>query len=229
VANKSLQDCLGRDKDILKIKWEFLRRSPKYINDYNRYIIDKDKLKVDERNDFENVLGQVFDRFREKYGVSFPLPPSLSYVDFIKSHCKRPSNSELSALMGKFHFLAEAEFSKGAYCWSGKSKNELSGSPLIEITVDLDSHLQRIMCEVEKIVKERLELRRIAVSRGKKRPRLPEYKKYLSVYDLRQKKWSWKAIARKVAKDDSGDAIRKVKKYLQKCRSLIDGGYAQIR
>ena len=59
------------------------------------------------------------------------------------------------------------------------------------------------------------------------RLRTNEYKKYLQVYDLKNKGWSWDKLANKFYPEDSGgfnQAKRKVKRDYERCKKLIDGG-----
>ena len=95
----------------------------------------------------------------------------------------------------------------------------------ITLSIDINSSTDKIKREVVEIIKE------FKIIKGNaKKPHLYEYKRYLEVYDLKEKGWTWSRLAKKYFPDDHiWDAKRKVMRYNKKCKDLINFGYSQIR
>jgi len=119
---------------------------------------------------------------------------------------------------------------EGMHDCPGKGINKpIIDEPIVlSLYVDLNRPSTKIYKEFkEKILKWKQMLK--VDDRKRRRNRIPEYKKYLRIYDLKTKKGlSSKKIALKQYGDDEIDSVRKVDRHISKCRKLIKGGYRHL-
>lgn len=72
----------------LGLRWEFLRRNKKYIDDYNRYVKECEKKFKDVSLPYPKYLGYIDNLsliFTKNYAIALPLDPSISFFELKKA------------------------------------------------------------------------------------------------------------------------------------------------
>jgi len=225
----------------LMYKWEFLRRNKEYRSDY--FVITKEyhiydllkALRNRRRSDVDNW--SKANTLLSKWGIRNPLNPHFSYIDFWKMSSEKIRWFQWS-LKGD-HFDALLSWSNLANLSDIEILTKVSD---VEFRVDLFAPKEYILYEFEKAI-DKLKMRiktalmNLYSEKGKAyslsfRKKLANYKRYLEVYDLRCKKWSWDKLANKFYKNDGGGinyARLKVKRDFKRCQRFIESGYKQLR
>ena len=239
------------------MRWECIRRSKEYNDDFARYCATLEKIhKHKDSSSLKTYETEQVLFFAEKYGIACPLSPSLS-VWFPKemgfesgSHKAHMLESYLTALIS----VGASFWVKGAICldldkhpddyalgeiptkFESLSNEELKQKTTIKIFVDLDAPLPRIKHEVEGIVKHWQKLRSRVVPKPKllTKPKLKENIRHLEIYDLKNDGWTPSKLAKKLFprlyKHNPVYARHRVWRSYYTAEGLIDkGGYKQIR
>jgi|GEM_PF-1503956 len=260
MGKKGRKEYTTYERKLFSLRWEFLRRNKRYIHDVKRCRAASRKMRKADRQERLHEQKAWTLYFMGEYGVACPLDPKMSFLDsqipLVKTRrnslrrrtarktlVKRPRDVlDLSDLRVLY---------KGAYCLTPDqhvvnvdADGNVNGEPLnaeeirqqdsIEILIDLEVPVERIIHEVGDIVAKWKEMRSKAAPERKKRARLAEYNRYLSVFDLKNKGASWESIAGRlyksdVERDDMIYAKAKAKRDYQRCKELIEGGYQQLR
>lgn len=244
-----------KELGIYELRWECMRRSKEYIEDYNNYrkacedIYTKSKS-ADTVNEYEK---EQIRFFAEKYRIAFPLEPSIS------TWFPEKFSLQQGSLVASLWNIRNPElinetlgyWIKGAICldldrhiigapygevsdYEPLTDEELRKKDNIKVVIDLDTSLLKIKKEVGRIVAHWQKLRSKVLSKKKPhRVRLNQYKQYLEVYDLRKAGWSWEKLAKRFYKKQGGDLNykkQKVKRDYDRAEAFIGKGkYLQIR
>jgi hypothetical protein len=197
---------------LLRYQWESLRTNAEYVRDYKRYR----KIWENPRIEYARFWYRLERFFHQKYGIS-PLNPAVPFPAKCPDTVKRKltDKEETQSTLWMYFVL----MGKAAYCFSpaledairalleGKPEpnpmrtkipdNELQERGSIFIAVNLGEPISRIMKGVRSIVVP-LQQRKRRITRNKpERVRLLEYERYFKVHQLRERGWSWSAIAKR--------------------------------
>ena len=217
---------------IYELRWESMRRSKEYIEDYNNYRKTCDDIYIksksaDTVNEYEK---EQIRFFAEKYRIAFPLDPSIS--TWFPEEFSSQQGSLVASLWNKDKPKLINEtlsyWIKGVICldsdkhivgapygevpdYEPLTEEELRKKDSIKVVIDLNSPLPKIKKEVGRIVEHWQKLRSKVVSQKLPRLRLKEYKVYLEIYDLRTKdKFTFKEIAKRKFPKEYKEELKKV-------------------
>ncbi len=212
---------------IYELRWECIRRTKEYNEDFNSFHETLERLygnkDVWSATTYEKEQALFF---AEKYGIAYPLDPSISSW-FPRKLNAQQCSPKACRMLGKIESVMIDIYMRyritGAMCldWDNHpafaaspyekvtdydplSDKELKSKHSIKIVVDLDAPLYRIKKEVERIVIKWQKLRSgiKPIPRFDTKPKLIECKRHLEVYDLiKDKGWSIEKVAKKYYND----------------------------
>ena len=207
------------ERDVLRYKWEFLRRNSKYQRDYKR----RDRLQE--------------SYWLKKYGIGSPLDPSYVF-NGVNIKAKDLHLFDLNPLPA----VTVVGFQDTPLNYKDFEKEFLIDTSDFDrhkasvVVVKIDLRVKR-----EKTIKEfkkKLTIwRKNCGVLNLSKPRFGCYKEYLDIFDLYASKKTFRKIAARVYSklwtttttgSTKKDIIRKVKENLVACKKLIDGGYKEI-
>jgi hypothetical protein len=260
MAKKGKKEYSRHEYELFALRWEFLRRNRKYICDIKRCSASSRSLRgsdPQQRSEQREIWAMYFMGL---YGIAFPLDPGVSFLECRVPLVKAPGDSK-KRRGTRNRFVRRSSdvvdlsdlrvLFKGAYCLTPDRHVEadaygevISSKPLtdeeirqaksIEVLIDLDVSMERILHEVKGIVSKWKKMKANLVLSGKTRARLAEYKRYLKVFDMRSDGASWERIAGRLYKADVEKgrlsyAKRKARRDYERCESMIAEGYRQLR
>ena len=225
---------------LARYKWEFLRRSKEYRDDYKLVIRLRNALRSRQpRKRLERLLSLLSEgerRARDAWGLSGWLDPSNSFPEDIL---------EAALLHDLFPFPEPAikvwtrppegsqEKIKAAVTSPSPEKFEAVHAVFREVKwlnvgINLEASWSSIVADLEMVIREWKRQR--GGTRRESRVRLSVYDDYLKIYDLREQGLSFVKIGRRLYPSYSRrDAEEKVRKAYKACLQLISGGYQKIR
>lgn len=201
---------------IAKYRWEFLRRNKQYIKDYHSGKRYPNKHWVKE------------------YDIYPPFDPSDDFPKSLKDQRNMPLYDELSPLppiviQSISHSpITGKEVAQEKFTLPPRLKKEnLQKISTLTLLVDITHRERLILSEFKKLISYWKNIRKTTL-----KIRLTQYKRYLQIYNLKEKRWSWTRLANRFHPDDKGGidyAKQKVMLDYKRCKKLINGGYKQIK
>ena len=210
-------------KKLLRYKWEFIRRNKEYIADYNklrrlgRVLTPAYKLTSTGRSIYKKWYKQQCLILRKwGFAPNDPSKPRIkvasSWMNMISEQHKQPVVSHTLLLPSrrdrtdKVYGLTFGLFDR------------------IQITLDLCFPKEEMLDAIEDVISIYQDPRKTGIST--KRTLESQYKQYLAIYDLRQRRTTWKKIALKTYPNDKDididSYIKKVKRNYKACVDLIN-------
>jgi hypothetical protein len=221
-----------REKTCLKYRWEFLRRNEEYRKDY-RYVTKKLKVIDIVRFSYpEDRVKKVLEALL-RWDLLNPIPPELSFDELIKSDKARKSVYIDSLLPDGFAIESKLD--------PGKLDDTLLyvKSSMVDLCVNMHFPKEKIMDEFNLLVDhwqgELADLRKTFKNPSPEtRLQVDQYDRYLKVYDQHKKGLSVEQLSKKfysgyVESSGRDYANRRVRRDIESCVKLIDGGFKQIR
>jgi hypothetical protein len=202
------------DRQYARYRWEFLRRNPEYIKDFENL------QKKIEKSGFYPPNGPHLEEaaFCDKWRVTVPLSPYFGF--------NRKGNAPLPfPVSWEDDMYAQVEtlfFEDGDWppvLIYGKGLDDKNG---LTVRIDLRYSKNEILKELGAILKEHHK----GSSKAKPKYRFDKLDTYLKVYDLRNEGKSWAQIADAIGEDPKlgkDSAITTVRNYHQSAVTFIEG------
>jgi len=194
---------------FLKYRWEFLRRNKRYIKAYKKF--RKAMRTLTEREKKYNIFV-----FSVSWGINGLLNPRKSYEEnmrLVKEDISFPPPVSL-----------ELE--------SPILDCNVRGTIVIRLKYPKRAIIESFEEQLGHYIKEYKKTEHKQNS-PETRAQIALYKRYLQIYDLREKGWNWERLVNKFYKgyveDNKNYAKRKVQREHERCRELIERDYRQIR
>ena len=216
-------------KNIIGIRWEFLRRNQDYKRDYQKYGNCKPK---------DMPLGL----FENKYEILRPLDPSIPFFDSIKTvdGYKKKFNKYTIDNHEKIIFSYVNYCVRGAYCLNDDNafdiytsdedhqkpslkywtKQDLLKQETIDVLISLNSPPSRILEDVKEIIQRWQNAR----GSGCNHHFIVECRRYCKVYDELER-YSPKELAVKIKRW----SLKQINRDYEEALKYINGGYRKIR
>jgi hypothetical protein len=216
-----------------KYKWEFLRRDPQYIKAWGKLYTDPD-LEQDKWQSRNFNLTAKESNFCTKWGIILPLPPEVSYEQFV-SMIKNVS-------FDKYRMFRQLVFEFGEKPISILSKwtpvayhrvvnyqeHNIPVVKTLKLKIDLSCTKSKLLDEFQALLnkwirrhKESLKIQPSQkVKKTKNKYRFSNFDDYLKVYDLRQKQMSWAKITKELKLNN----IQAARNYYKAANELIKEG-----
>ncbi len=237
---KSVKHYIKTENNLIyHYKWEFIRRSKSYRNDYDDYVKAKNRsngkavswnskygvFAADYRNSYP---GRITPNGVEEAVVFFSQfkPSEVLRVDAWSDQALNEGKIDLDNMP---YSLEGIKFKK----MHGEDIPDLKRMKTLRLAIDIRCPKKHLIDKFKTMINFYKRLVK-DIPTNDKRKRFGQYDRYLEVYDLKEKGWSWDKLARKFYKGDveRGNldyAKKKVKRDYDRCKKLIDGDYRHIK
>lgn len=239
---KSVKRYIKTENDLTHYyKWEFIRRSTSYQNDYDAY------LKAKNRSNGKAVSWNCkYGVFAADYRNSYPGCIKSNVVDeavVFFSQFKPSEVLRIDAWSDQALSETKIDLDNMPYRLEGIKFKKMHGEDIpdlkkmktLRLAIDINSSKKRLVNSFKTTINFYKSLVK-GDKKGANRKRFNEYDRYLKVYDLREqpKPWSWEKLAKRfygvdIERGDMDYAKKKVKRDYERCKKLIDGDYRQIK
>lgn len=172
-----------------KYRWEYLRRNPEFIKDWEQ--LDKEEEKEKYR--------LAKDKFIDKWGIFGPYSPYESYEDLLKRVIDRGDDLPEAVLRVHLMVYAYKSFPEVPVKLSfdmDETKKMLLEQGKINFEFNLRYSKKRLLKDVERIIDQWLpDLPKEKKQKNESKYHFDNFDVYLKVYDLRKEGISWAKIA----------------------------------
>jgi hypothetical protein len=191
--------------DYVKYKWEFMRRNPEYIKEWEALYGDHTH-EYDLKQLAESAREPTEDEktFLARRWITLPVSPALSYDEFLE--CIEGTGYDESFLFTELKGEFDEEPVSITRCMSiNDAMKEVANTGNLTVKIDLSHPKSTLVTEFQLLLDKWMDIyKKTNKSEPKERqkkimnkyPSNPnDFDTYLKVYDLRQKKISWKKIS----------------------------------